>query len=298
MFGLGRGVLLPFLRLKPTALLSISALAPNADTALPGDVLVKEHVVQVPVDHAAGNGGRFGTINVFVREIVPASKASDDLPCLLYLQGGPGFPSGRPSAPPSGWMKAALAKQYRVYLLDQRGTGLSCPITAQSLNAMDSPAQQAQYLTHFRADSIVRDCEIVRKKLCNGKKLTLLGQSFGGFCILTYLSLFPEAIERALFTFGLAPVGRSADEVYRCTFKRMQERSRRFYERYPQDVELVRSITRRLHEAPEPMPRGGSLTPRRFLQLGLLLGSASGFESLHHLLELSRAPTPDKARTD
>ena len=30
-----------------------------------------------------------------------------------------------------------------------------------------------------------------------------------------YLSLFPEAIERALFTFGLAPVGKSADEV--CT---------------------------------------------------------------------------------
>ena len=33
--------------------------------------------------------------------------------------------------------------------------------------------------------------QAVRNLLCGGKKLTLLGQSFGGFCILTYLSLFP-----------------------------------------------------------------------------------------------------------
>ena len=38
------------------------------------------------------------------------------------------------------------------------------------------------------------------------------------------------------------------------------------------------------------MPRGGTLTPRRFLMLGLLLGSADGFESLHDLLELARSP--------
>ena len=90
----------------------------------------------------------------------------------------------------------------------------------------------------------------MRHGLCGGKKLTLLGQSFGGFCILTYLSLFPAAIERALFTFGLAPVGRSATEVYGATYLRMQERNRRFYERYPQDVELVREIVASLHEAP------------------------------------------------
>ena len=31
-----------------------------------------------------------------------------------------------------------------------------------------------------------------------------------------------DAIERALFTFGLAPVGRTADEVYAATYKRME----------------------------------------------------------------------------
>lgn len=44
---------------------------------------------------------------------------------------------------------------------------------------------------------------------------------------------------------------------------------------------------RTLHAQPASLPRGGTLTPRRFLMLGLLLGSASGFESLHDLLELA-----------
>ena len=229
----------------PTRLLSMMATTP--DTLLPGPdggLLVREHLVTVPVDHAVPNGP-LGSLDVFVREIVPASKDADDLPCLLYLQGGPGFPAGRPTAPPTGWTKAALSKGFRVFLLDQRGTGRSTPVTAQSLAAMATPAAQAEFLTHFRADSIVRDCEVVRKQVCKGKKLTLLGQSFGGFCILTYLSLHPSSIERALFTFGLAPVGRSADEVYGATYTRMEERNRRFYERYPQDVELVRDIVAR-----------------------------------------------------
>ena len=275
-----------------TAAASMSA-APVPPTILPGDLLVKEHILKVPLDHSVPDGPQ---LELFVRELVLASKADDasSLPCLLYLQGGPGFPSGRPTCPPGGWQKAALA-DHRVLLLDQRGTGRSSPVTTQSLLLVGSPQQQADYLSHFRADSIVKDCEMVRHELAGGKKLTLLGQSFGGFCILSYLSYAPEAIERALLTCGLAPVGQSADAVYTATYKRMEERNRRFYERYPQDVELIRSITRALHDAPVALPRGGTLTARRFLQLGLLLGSASGFESLHDLLELARAPLPPAA---
>ena len=62
-----------------------------------------------------------------------SALADGALPCLLYLQGGPGFPSARPTLPPGGWTKAALAKGYRVLLLDQRGTGRSTPVTRQSL---------------------------------------------------------------------------------------------------------------------------------------------------------------------
>ena len=278
----------------PALMMSTTVRAAPLATRLPGDLLVREHTLRVPLDY---NAPASEELELFVRELVPASKADDDsLPCLLYLQGGPGFPSGRPTSPPSGWQQSALKESYRVLLLDQRGTGRSSPVTAQSLGAMAGPEAQAAYLECFRADSIVRDCEVVRASLAKGRKLSLLGQSFGGFCILSYLSLFPEAIERALFTFGLAPVGKSADEVYTATYKRMAERNRRFYERYPQDVELVRTLVRELDAQPATLPRGGTLTARRFLMLGLLCGSASGMTTLHDLLELSIPRVPSGKR--
>lgn len=258
---------------------------------LPGGVLLTEHELAVPLDYAEPDGRH---ISVFVREVVQAGKEGDEsLPYVLYLQGGPGFPSPRVSAPPSGWMKVAL-ESHRVLLLDQRGTGRSTPATPQHLRTIGTPAEQAEYLAHFRQDSIVKDCELVRSKVAKGKKLSLLGQSFGGFCILSYLSQFPASIEHALFTCGLAPVGQAIDDVYRATFKRMEKRNARFYRRYPADVEVVRSLVRKLDQTPAKLPRGGTLTARRFLQLGLLMGSESGLESLHDLLELSKAPgAPD-----
>ena len=48
----------------------------------------------------------------------------------------------------------------------------------------------------------------------------------------------------------------------------MEERNRRYYERYPQDIELIRDLVRELHEKPAALPRGGTLTARRFLMLG------------------------------
>ena len=249
-FALARILLLPRHRALATMTLANqprpSAHTTNNNNHLPADLTVYEHTLAVPLDHAKPDGP---TIDLFVRELVPRSKAHkrDDLPVLLFLQGGPGFPSARPSVPPSGWQKAAL-QNYRVLLLDQRGTGRSTPATPQALLGLGSAVAQAEWLSQFRADSIVRDCEMVRSRLlADGGKLTLLGQSFGGFCILSYLSLFPHAVEHAIFTFGLAPVGVDIDDVYRATYKRMESRNERFYRRYPGDVELVRSLVRHLH---------------------------------------------------
>lgn len=90
----------------------------------------------------------------------------------------------------------AFEKGYQVLLLDQRGTGFSSQISAESLDELfKTDEEKAEYLTHFRADSIVKDCEFIRKELTQDrteedeKRITLLGQSFGGFCITTYLSL-------------------------------------------------------------------------------------------------------------
>lgn len=64
----------------------------------------------------------------------------------------------------SAWVKAA-AKKYNVLLLDQRGTGLSTAITVQALSQFKTPQEQADYFMQFRADSIVRDSELIRQTL-------------------------------------------------------------------------------------------------------------------------------------
>ena len=127
-------------------------------------------------------------------------------------------------------MERAL-QDYRLLLLDQRGTGRSTPVG--SLPDM-SPQDQAEYLTHFRADSIVRDAEAIRMEL-GVEKWSVLGQSFGGFCIVNYLSQAPEGLAEAFVTGGLPPLERHPDDVYRATYERTRVKNDAYYERYPED---------------------------------------------------------------
>lgn len=71
---------------------------------------------------------------------------------------------------------------------------------------------------------VVRDCEHIRKELLSDKenpedrKWSILGQSFGGFCALTYLSFFPDGLKEAFLTGGLAPISTAEpDPVYERT---------------------------------------------------------------------------------
>jgi hypothetical protein len=137
-----------------------------------------DHFFTVPLDHS-GNTRRDETIEVFVREVVSLDNADPakrkDLPCLVYLQGGPGFESPRPTEI-GGWL-AKATESFRVLLLDQRGTGRSTRVSAASVLRRGDPAQQTQYLAHFRADSIVADCEQIRTSLLGESgKWSLLGQ--------------------------------------------------------------------------------------------------------------------------
>lgn len=244
---------------------------------LPGaTVIEREHVV--PLVH--GEPQR-GSLTVFTREV--SAPDGGDRPWLVFLQGGPGFEATRPSGPPSGWMARALA-DFRVLLLDQRGTGRSTPVGPVIPGA--TAADQAEYLTHFRADSIVRDLECIRAEL-GVERWSLLGQSFGGFTALSYLSLAPEALREVLITGGLAPVtGRPVDEVYAATWARTREANQRYHARYPGDLDRLRRLLRRLDDEDIRLPDGSRLTARRFRQTGLWLGDSTGFERLHHLLEL------------
>ena len=63
----------------------------------------------------------------------------------------------------------------------------------------------------------MRDAELFRQPL-GVDRWSVLGQSFGGFCSLTYLSFAADGLREAFFTGGLPPVGRPVDEVYAATY--------------------------------------------------------------------------------
>lgn len=168
------------------------------------------------------------------------------------------LPSQRPSQLKASWLSLSLLVVSVIIancipsllLQDQRGTGLSTPVTALSLAQRGNAEGQAAYLSCFRsvgfqsyrfsfaeersltsfhdtpplgianflvmhfimiclaheclfvffvcfrADSIVADAEIIRSMLVpatnHDGRWTILGQSFGGFCCVTYLSNAPE----------------------------------------------------------------------------------------------------------
>jgi pimeloyl-ACP methyl ester carboxylesterase len=247
---------------------------------LPGLVLT-DHEFTVPLDHARPEGEQ---ITVFAREVVAPGKEDADLPWLVFLQGGPGFGGPRPDGK-DGWLKRAL-EAYRVLLLDQRGTGRSTPVLPQTLARFATPQAQADYLKHFRADAIVQDAEWVRRALLGEDgRWSALGQSYGGFCLLHYLSVAPGGLREAIFTGGLAPLDRPPDDVYRATYRRVIQKNQRYYERYPDDAQRARDVTDHLAAHDVRLPGGDRLSPRRFQQLGIAFGASDGFEKVHYLLE-------------
>lgn len=253
----------------------------------PGVVLTDRRFT-VPLDHADPTGE---TIELYAREAVASDKADKDLPWLVYLQGGPGFGANRFIGRPA-WFGRAL-KEYRVLLLDQRGTGASTPANRQTLPLRGGPAEQADYLTHFRADSIVRDCEAVRPQVTGGAPWTVLGQSFGGFCTVAYLSLAPEGLSAALITGGLPSLDGHADDVYRAAYPRIERKVVAHYARYPQDIERARRIADHLLTHDVVLPNGYRLTVEAFQSLGIMLGGSEGSHRLHFLLEDAFVRTPN-----
>lgn len=229
--------------------------------AAPGLVLL-EHRFEVPLRHDDPEGER---IEVFAREVRAPRAADEERPYLLFLNGGPGHPCFRPTGR-AGFLDAVL-DEFHLVLMDQRGTGLSTPANARTLPARGDARAQAEYLTHFRADSIVRDAELIRERL-GGGPWSILGQSFGGFCATTYLSFAPEGLCEAFVTGGLPPVGRSVDEVYRALAKRLARRHALYFERYPEDRE-----------------RWAQVGDRWLRTAALGIGMSSGPEELHYLIE-------------
>ena len=229
------------------------------------------HTIQVPWDPFNAPDGE--TFELFAREIVAPDK--HDAPAIVYLQGGPGSPAPQPLN--ASGVVGEMLKEFRVILLDQRGTGNSHRI--DSANPAD-----AKRLNLLRQEYIVEDAEALRKHL-NIDKWSLFGQSFGGFCITAYLSRHPESVEHAYLTGGLPTLEKSVDDLYRTTFAKLQVRHDRFYREYPWAEDRIREICAHLEDSAEILPTGERLSARRFRTIGINLGRGVGFHSLAYLLE-------------
>ncbi|MCG2799664.1 MAG: alpha/beta hydrolase [Cellulomonas sp.] len=241
--------------------------------------LVRDHRLQVPVDWA--DPQRLGTLDLFARELVDPARDSEDLPLLLFLQGGPGGAGPRPM-PGGGWWTTAL-KTHRVVLLDQRGTGRSSRVDARSLASFGDARAAADRLTCYRADAIVQDAEHLRATVYGGRRWTTLGQSYGGFITMAYLSRHPEALTACLVTGGLPSLTASAQDVYAATFERQAARNRELARRYPGDLEVLGLIADQADRV--RLPDGTGLRVERLQLLGMSFGMGDGLDRLHWALD-------------
>ncbi len=249
-------------------------------TIIPG-MAIRDHLVSVPLDWDHPDDGR--RIDIFAREVVDPTRDNEPLPRLLFLQGGPGGKSPRPGPGPA-WLAEAL-KHYRVILLDQRGTGRSSRIEGGGIAMLAPPDKLAETLCLYRADSIVRDAEHLRRTVFGDVRWETLGQSYGGFITTTYLSIAPEGLSACYITGGLPGLGTTAEEVYRRTYPRARAKTRRFYERFPDDRDRIGRVADILQANDIRLPDGDRLTVRRLQIVGIDVGMGPGLENIHWLFD-------------
>ena len=101
---------------------------------------IEDRSIKVPLDrtgHEPGHGFDGESISLFYRVVTSPEHVHDDLPLLVFLQGGPGGSGPRPLGPSSdGWIEEAI-KHFRVVLPDQRGTGRSSRVDTHVIEGMD-----------------------------------------------------------------------------------------------------------------------------------------------------------------
>ncbi|GAA5085012.1 alpha/beta fold hydrolase [Microbacterium yannicii] len=244
------------------------------------DLTIDDHLLTVPLVWDDPADGR----TIDIHAAVVTREGGGRLPYLVFLQGGPGHEAPRAFHAPAGpsWLDSAL-EHYRVVLLDQRGTGLSTPVSDVDLER--GTAELAEHITHLRADAIVRDCEALRAEL-GADRWSVLGQSFGGFTTLAYLSTDAASLEHVYLTGGLSAVGRHPDDVYALTYDKMREASERYYRRFPAHRDAMRRIVDLADAGALVLPDGEIASVSRVRSVGSALGTNDGWQKLWSLLEL------------
>jgi pimeloyl-ACP methyl ester carboxylesterase len=134
---------------------------------------------------------------------------------LIALTGGPGQPGIDFATPSSVSLQSAL-RQYRLVVLDQRGTGksgaLRCP-QLQALRSLDPTlpgavakcaAQIGPRRAFYTTSDTVLDLESLRKAL-GASKVALMGISYGTHVALEYARAFPQNVDRLLLDSVVGP---------------------------------------------------------------------------------------------
>ncbi|MFI1538242.1 alpha/beta fold hydrolase [Streptomyces anandii] len=156
----------------------------------------------VPLDHSGGTPGRLG-LKVAMADNVRAPKG-----VLLFLTGGPGQP-GVPFVQGLSRKLAPVLKDYRLVMIDQRGTGagaLQCPRLQQEMGSSDLTPPTARAVTDCAAaiggdrrfygtTDTVGDLELLRRAL-GVRRMTLDGVSYGTYTAERYALAHPGHVAR------------------------------------------------------------------------------------------------------
>jgi pimeloyl-ACP methyl ester carboxylesterase len=207
---------LPTIALTLTVVM-LAALAPAAGaqaprlTPCPGQGRFECGTLNVPLDY---NGVAPGTIPL---HFAAARSFPRTGKILFALTGGPGQP-GIDFATPSSVSLAPALRQYRLVVLDQRGTGksgvLRCP-QVQALRTLDPflpqtvagcAAQVGPRRVFYSTPDTVLDLESLRRAL-GASKVALMGISYGTHVALQYARAFPQNVDRLVLDSIVGPDG-------------------------------------------------------------------------------------------
>ncbi len=156
----------------------------------------------VPLDHGGGVPGRLG-LKVAMADNTRAPKG-----VLLFLTGGPGQP-GVPFVARIAKQLAPVLKDYRLVMIDQRGTGagaLQCPALQQEMGSSDLTPPTARAVTDCAAalgpdrrfygtNDTVADLDLLRRAL-GVRTMTLDGVSYGAYTAERYALAHPRHVSR------------------------------------------------------------------------------------------------------
>jgi pimeloyl-ACP methyl ester carboxylesterase len=198
------------------AALAPAAVAQAAPTlrACPGQARFGCGTLAVPLDYSGQVPGTISLHYAAQRSFPRTGKI------LIALTGGPGQP-GLDFATSSALNLEPALRQYRLVVLDQRGTGksgvLRCP-QVQSLRTLDPflpqtvagcAAQVGPRRAFYSTPDTVLDLESLRRAL-GASKVALMGISYGTHVALQYARTFPQSTDRLVLDSIVGPDGPDA----------------------------------------------------------------------------------------